>query len=217
LCSDILYMAHLWLAGALSHSIQQLTSHSSSTVSSFLGHFRSLVASSLEDEHNVIGGPNVIVEVDESKMGKRNYNRGHRVDGVWIVSGVERTPERKVFLRVVENRSANTLLGILGQHVAPGSLVYTDLWKGYCKINERLGLDHYTVNHSLHFKDPTSGVHTNTIEGSWNGLKMKISARNRVKDGMEDKLLKFIWRRRHSNSLWEGFICALREIRYDLQ
>jgi hypothetical protein len=32
-----------------------------------------------------------IVEVDESKFGKRKYHRGHRVEGVWVIGGVERT------------------------------------------------------------------------------------------------------------------------------
>ncbi|KAG2196834.1 hypothetical protein INT46_001751 [Mucor plumbeus] len=33
------------------------------------------------------------------------------------------------------------------------------------------GYKHMTVNHSKNFKDPVTGVHTNTIEGRWNGLK----------------------------------------------
>jgi hypothetical protein len=34
------------------------------------------------------------MEIDESKFGKRRYNRGRRVDGCWVFGGVERTPER---------------------------------------------------------------------------------------------------------------------------
>ena len=38
-----------------------------------------------------IGGVGVIVEIDETKLGKRKYNRGHRVEGAWAFGGLERT------------------------------------------------------------------------------------------------------------------------------
>lgn len=31
----------------------------------------------------------VVVEVDEYKFGKRKYHKGHQVEGVWVVGGVE--------------------------------------------------------------------------------------------------------------------------------
>lgn len=37
-------------------------------------------------------GQNVIVEIDESKFGQRKYNRGHRIEGIWIVEDVEQIP-----------------------------------------------------------------------------------------------------------------------------
>jgi len=40
----------------------------------------------VEEESEPIGGPGKVVEVDESKFGKRKYHRGHRVDGVWVYS-----------------------------------------------------------------------------------------------------------------------------------
>src|SRR5947207_2250924 len=54
------------------------------TVASYYDIFRDLVAASLDDEDCQIGGEGVIVEIDEIKMGKRKYNRGHRVEGVWV-------------------------------------------------------------------------------------------------------------------------------------
>ena len=39
----------------------------------------------------VIGGQGVEVEIDESKFGKRKYNRGRVVDGHWVFGGMERT------------------------------------------------------------------------------------------------------------------------------
>jgi hypothetical protein len=35
-----------------------------------------------------IGGPNIVTESDETKLGKMKYHGGHRVEGVWVVAGV---------------------------------------------------------------------------------------------------------------------------------
>ncbi|KCZ79526.1 hypothetical protein H312_03084, partial [Anncaliia algerae PRA339] len=36
-----------------------------------------------------IGGDDIIVEIVESKFGKRKYNKGHHVEGVWNFGVVE--------------------------------------------------------------------------------------------------------------------------------
>ena len=63
--------------------------------------------------------------------------------------GVERTEERRVFVVPVESRDALTLQRVVHEHVQTGSVVYTDLWKGYSWLDERPYYDHGTVNHSL--------------------------------------------------------------------
>lgn len=70
----------------------------------------------------LIGGKNNIVKVDESKFGKRKYNRGHSVDGIWLVGFVERTPLRRFVLIPVEKRDTKTLTEILGKYI-----IYTSL------------------------------------------------------------------------------------------
>ena len=74
---------------------------------------------------------------------------------------------------------------------------------------------HWTVNHSKHFVDPVTLVHTNTIEGTSNGIKQNIAPRNYNKGSIDNHLLEFIWRRRHSDDLWGGFLRALKEIHLD--
>ena len=37
-----------------------------------------------------IGGPGKVVEIDESKFGKRKFHRGRRADDVWVLGGIER-------------------------------------------------------------------------------------------------------------------------------
>lgn len=47
----------------------------------------------------IIGGDGIIVEMDESKFGKRKYHRGHLVGGGCMGFGmVERKIERKIVL-----------------------------------------------------------------------------------------------------------------------
>jgi hypothetical protein len=215
-CCEILYLAHLWLHKVSVSSAIGLSGHSTKTVSNFYGHFRKLVASALDESLQVIGGPGVIVEIDETKMGKRKYNRGHRVEGVWIVAGVERTEERRVFMSQVELRNKETLIGLISRHVAEGSIVHTDLWKGYASITTELGLEHKTVNHSQAFKDAETGVHTNFIEGTNNALKVQIAPRCRTSGCIDEHLLEFIWRRNNESDLWGAFISALRDIHYEV-
>lgn len=69
-----------------------------------------------------LSGPDIIVEVDESKFGKRNYHRGHPVEGCWVVGSVERTVERRVFAVIVEDRKAATLKEVIF------AIYYLALW-----------------------------------------------------------------------------------------
>jgi hypothetical protein len=98
-----------------------------------------------------IGGPGIFVEIDESKFGKSKiflflnfnsfyiitiigkYNRGKKVDGVWVFGGVERDTG-KCFLVVVENRTADTLLKVIRDWILPGTTIISDCWKAYDKI-----------------------------------------------------------------------------------
>ena len=83
-----------------------------------------------------IGGPNIIVEIDESKFGKVKYHRGHRVEGVWIFGGVERTLEKKAFFAIVNDRKRETLHALIQKHVSKGSIIYTYCWRAYNGIDD---------------------------------------------------------------------------------
>ena len=95
----------------------------------------------------------MVVEVDEYKM--RKFHRGHHVEGVWVVGGIERTAEKMVFVCMVADRTKETLHRVIERHVAPGSILHTEMWKGYVGV-EQLGFRHRTVNHAQTFRDPPS-------------------------------------------------------------
>jgi transposase-like protein len=214
-CSKILFLGYLWINKTPTTSMVSMSGMSSRTICSFQNYFRQLVTDAMEMEDALIGGEGIIVEVDETKLGKRKYHRGHHVEGVWVLGGVERTAEKKVFLVEVKDRKADLLKHVISKHVRPGSIIYSDLWKGYNRLCEDGTFEHMTVNHSKNFKNPITGVHTNTIEGTWNGLKMQIKPRNRTKEHIDDHLWEFIWRKKNADNLWIGFINALREISYE--
>jgi ISXO2-like transposase domain len=153
----------------------------------------------------------VIVEIDESKFGKRKYHRGHHVEGAWVIGGVERAVERRVFAEIVEKRDAATLVDVVRRRVAPGSIVHSDLWKAYKAIPSAAHLEHRTVNHSRHFVDPDTGVHTNTIEGTWHGMKVGIPERVRHSGKVENHISEFIWRRQNESDIWSAFLNCLAQ------
>lgn len=212
-CRKIMQIAYFWLNKVPATSIVAMTGCSSATVTSFAGHLRELVADSLTEEDCVVGGPGVVVEIDETKLGKRKYERGHRVEGVWVLGGVERTEVGRVFVATIADRSAATLIGVIHRHVLPGSIVFSDMWRGYSGLSEILGVEHHVVNHSVEFVTH-DGVHTNTIEATWCGLKLLIPKRNRTKN-IEKHLWEYVWRKRHRADTWDAFIRALKDICYD--
>ena len=74
---------------------------------------------------------------------------------------------------------------------------------------------HGTVNHSLHFVDPVTGVHTQNIESYWNRAKLKLK---RMKgchaDQLPSYLDEFMWRERFgetSRNAWNNIILHISQ------
>ena len=66
-----------------------------------------------------------MVEIDESKFGKRKYNHGRYQDGHWVFGGVEQGTG-DCFMVEVPNQTAATLLPIIAQYIGPGTTVMSD-------------------------------------------------------------------------------------------
>jgi transposase-like protein len=145
----------------------------------------------------VIGGNDVIVQVDESKFGKRKYHKGHHVDGVWILGMIEKTEKRRIKLVMVDDRSSETIMQKLKESVQQNSIIHSDCWRGYNPVQSSFKA-HQTVNHSKYFKDPVTGVNTNTIEGEWSGIKVNVPAKGRTKDKINLYLVRYMLIRNES-------------------
>ena len=66
--------------------------------------FRDVCSQYFLDHSITIGGPRKIVEIDESKSGQRKYHCGRRVDGHWVVGGIERGSKDSFMMVVPDKR-----------------------------------------------------------------------------------------------------------------
>ena len=169
-----------------------------------------------------IGGPGHIVEIDESKFGRRKYNRGRRVVGKWVLGGFCRTTG-EVFLSECRGNKRNhhTLLRLIKDNVLPGTIILTDKWRGYTALRHH-GYTHLTVNHRRGFVDPQTGVHTNFCEGMWfHAKKHMLRGHGRTRSdslALSIALGEFIWLKKHhltcrsNSSVRRGFSKELPEL-----
>ena len=143
----------------------------------------------------VLGGPGVVVEVDESKFGKRKFNTGRLVDGTWVFGGFERGSKRCFFVPV-PSRGADVLLEVINTWIRPGTTIISDCWKAYSCLSDE-GFVHQSVNHSMNFVDPHSGAHTQNIERTWREVRGGIPRFGRKEKHMVGYLAEFLFKRQY--------------------
>ncbi|KCZ79255.1 hypothetical protein H312_03360 [Anncaliia algerae PRA339] len=68
------------------------------------------------------------------------------------------------YMEILPDRFAATLLPIIRRICRNGIITHSDEWAAYDQINRKLGFIHYSVNYSLYFVDPITGIHTQHIE-----------------------------------------------------
>ncbi|GFX24742.1 DDE_Tnp_IS1595 domain-containing protein [Trichonephila clavipes] len=127
------------------------------------------------------------VENDANLFGKIKYGKGKRVKGNWVFGGVQRDPKKCIF-HVVANRTKVELLSVIREWILPGTTIISDCWRAYKCLSEE-GYRHLTVNHSLTFKNPESGAHTNSIEGTWLAIKRNLKGHTDHVEGQFDSYL----------------------------
>ncbi|GBN68320.1 hypothetical protein AVEN_95295-1 [Araneus ventricosus] len=214
---EVLILTYLWVKKTPNEWITDEMNVSEPTVVDWKSFCREVCVDMLvKDSKEKIGGVGMIVEIDESKFGKRKFNRGKRVDGKWVFGGVERGSKRSFFC-VVEDRTAETLIEITKKNVEPGTTVLSDCWASYNGLTAE-GYVHHTVNHSKNFKDPVTGAHTNGIEGTWNAIKtdFRKQGTRKVAGQFDTYLAEYMWRRSHRGasmkSLFPSFIRGVTEL-----
>ena len=118
-----------------------------------------------------IGGEFRTVEIDETVISKRKYNCGRMLPEIWVFGGIcVETDE--IFIKIVQNRKAETLIPLIESSIMPGSIIVSDCWKSYDGIQYlETAFQHFTVNHRYNFVDPETGFNTQKCERLWRSLK----------------------------------------------
>jgi transposase-like protein len=125
------------------------------------------------------------VEVDETFIGgkARNMHASKKrrlgisqsrsmIGKVAVMGLLQRHGEgSKVRTRVVATRRKHELEQTIGEHVTPGSTIYTDALRSYDRMAAR-GYVHHVIDHAEAYVD--GQIHTNGMENYWSLLKRAI-------------------------------------------
>ncbi|XP_050066193.1 uncharacterized protein LOC126555295 [Aphis gossypii] len=125
---QIVMFSYLWTENVSLSFIRKQIEIAQQSAVDWASFHREVVFDGMILRHEKIGGVGKVVEIDESKFGRRKYYRGHRVEGVWVFGGVERITG-KCFLVPVERRDKETLLTVIKEWILPGTLIISDCWK----------------------------------------------------------------------------------------
>jgi len=168
-----MYLMSATRCGISAKQIQRETGVTYKTAWRMFKQIRSILA---DEKSGPIGGFNRRVEMDETYVGGRRKGSGagrpmsgdkHKTP---VVGMVQRKGQVRAF--VAADAKADTLTGLIKEHVLPKSVVFTDTFGSYNGLEAR-GYRHQRINHSEGVY-VVGEVHTNTIEGFWSLLKTGI-------------------------------------------
>ena len=191
--------------------VHELKINCAETVVDWYNLCREVCSEVIGNENVKVGGPGKVVEIDESKFGKRKYYKGRRKDGVWVFGGIERD-SKNCFLTTVEDRNADTLIPIIKGNVLPGTTIISDCWKSYSRLSEE-GYTHQTVNHSKECVNKETGAHTNTIESTWRAVKTSLPKHGTIKSLYDTYFVEYIFRKRYLNDAEDQFLAFLDNVK----
>ena len=102
------------------------------------------------------------------------------------------------YMEVVQKRDAATLLPIIRAHTAPGTIIHSDEWAAYRRVQALPNVaSHGVVNHPVNFVEPVTGVHTQHVESYWCRVKTKLKRmRGCHAHQLPSYLDEFMWRER---------------------
>ena len=162
------------------------------------------------ENQDSIGGDGIFVEIDETLLVKRKYERGRGLAQIWVFGGIERVTKKKFVVPLVgavgERRDAATLMPLILKYIRPGSIIVSDQWGAYNRVKDH-GYTHYTINHSENFVDPEDcEVHTQNVERLWRDLKEWVKRPGIKSNFLQQYLARYLFVKAHGDQSFHQFL-----------
>ena len=112
------------------------------------------------------------------------------------------------------SEGCSNLAPIIRDHTAPGTIIHSDEWAAYRRVQSLPNVaGHGVVKHSLHFVEPTTGVHTQPIESYWSQVKTKPKRmRGCHAHQLPSYLDEYMWRERYGETARDALHNILHHI-----
>ncbi|KAK2961933.1 putative transposase [Blattamonas nauphoetae] len=174
--AQIIKILHCFWLGNSIKVTQAETKCSKATVSEWYKKARTVCLLHSINNTVKIGGPGIVVEVDEMLMIKSKSFRGKEYTGYWMIGGAVKNQPDQFFFEMVDSRTQSSTKDVIMRHIEPGSIINTDGWSGY----DWIGTDKsqtFTRQKVIHKHNEwvgPDGATTNHIEAKWRMVRHSI-------------------------------------------
>lgn len=164
--------------------------------------------------NNKLGGPNKVVQIDETMLNHsmkahRGRSPSNRTDSLCIVECIEGRIIR-CFARIIPDKTQTTIVPIITSQVCPNSIIHTDEHGAYYNLRNFF-FYHGTVCHKYTFVNEETGVHTQAIESFHNELKLEIKRRKGVlTENRERFLTEFCYYFNNRSSFLDAILSLIK-------
>lgn len=191
----VLLFVFLWVLGLRDQEISSLLEVSKSYVSGISRKLRQMVGEDFLKTPPVFSG---VVEIDEMDFIKRKIEIGKsKTVKKWVLVMAERDT-KQFYMEYIPERRREIIVPIIQKLCLPGTVIISKEWSGYGRL-EDLGYCHYTYFKSQGFTDPNNRhIHHSNIKNSFTWLKYQIKTRNRSGNFLQEYIIEWLWRKRHS-------------------
>ncbi|XP_023233817.1 uncharacterized protein LOC111633476 [Centruroides sculpturatus] len=207
--AQIIELTYMWIYKLPQTYVQhELSTSSHHTTGDWYMYCREVCAVVLQKNSEKLGGRGKIVELGETKVGKKKFNKGRLLEGQWILGGIERD-SRRMFVASVKERNINTFLSILKEWIYPGTTIIAECAKSYTlQSDERL--KRFIVKYKINFIDPFTSTHGQSMNNRWKQRDVPDSR----KEFPNTYFLEYMYRVKYSNSddLFLTFVKHLSEV-----